>query len=75
MNGIDKMQRCEIIIDERCKNTIEEFENYTWEKDRKTNEYINRPVDSYNHHIDSIRYGIQSVIGKKSREYNSVIGF
>lgn len=74
MNGIDKMQRCEIIIDERCKNTIEEFENYTWEKDRKTNEYINRPVDSYNHHIDSIRYGIQSVIGKKSREYNSVIG-
>lgn len=74
MNGIDKMQRCEIIIDERCKNTIEEFENYTWEKDRKTNEYINRPVDIYNHHIDSIRYGIQSVIGKKSREYNSVIG-
>lgn len=75
-NGIDRMQRCNIIVDERCTKTIEEFENYTWQKDRKTGEYINQPVDSYNHHIDSIRYGIQTVINKKrgkTAEYHSIL--
>lgn len=75
-NGIDRMQRCNIIIDERCAKTIEEFENYTWQKDKKTGEYINQPVDSYNHHIDSIRYGIQTVINKKrgkTAEYQSIL--
>lgn len=74
MNGIDRLQRCDIIIDERCVKTIEEFENYTWEKDRKTGEYINRPVDCFNHHIDSIRYGVQTVMKKKgSRQDNNYI--
>ena len=67
MNGIDRLQRCDIIIDERCQKTIDEFENYTWEKDRKTGEYINRPVDCFNHHIDSIRYGVQPVMQKKPK--------
>ena len=66
-NGIDRLQRFDIIIDERCPKTIEEFENYTWKKDRKTNEYINEPIDSFNHHIDSIRYGTQNLLRKKSR--------
>lgn len=62
INGIDKVLRCKIVIDERCIDTIEEFENYTWIKDKKTGEYVNKPIDSYNHHIDSIRYGIQEVL-------------
>lgn len=64
-NGIDKIQRYDIIIDERCTNTIEEFNNYTWVKDKKSGEYINQPIDSFNHHIDSIRYGIQGVMKKR----------
>lgn len=73
MNGIDKMLRCKIIIDERCTNVIEEFENYTWEKDKKSGEYINRPIDTFNHHIDSIRYGMQSLnIDKTKNEYKSL---
>ena len=64
-NGIDNIQRCDIIIDERCTHVIEEFNNYTWVKDKKTGEYINEPIDSFNHHIDSIRYGIQGVIKRK----------
>ena len=69
-NGIDRIQRYEIIIDERCEKTIEEFDNYTWQKDRKTNEYINTPIDSFNHHIDAIRYGTQDVMKKKVRSNN-----
>lgn len=68
-NGIDRLQRYDIVIDERCTNTIEEFDNYTWVKDKKTGEYINQPVDSFNHHIDSIRYGTQNVMRKKSRSH------
>lgn len=73
-NGINRLQRCKIFIDERCVNTIEEFENYTWIKDKKTNEYINTPVDTYNHHIDSIRYGTQYVMKKKKSEYKFLWG-
>lgn len=66
-NGIDRLQRFDIIIDERCTNTVEEFDNYTWVKDRKSGEYINQPIDSFNHHIDSIRYGVQTVMRRKVR--------
>ncbi len=65
-NGIDRIQRYDIIIDERCVNTIEEFNNYTWIKDKKTGEYINQPIDTFNHHIDSIRYGTQNVMRKRA---------
>lgn len=60
LNGIQFIQQFDIIIDERCFKTIEEFENYTWVKDKKTNEYINTPVDSYNHVIDGIRYALET---------------
>lgn len=62
MQGIQYMLQYDIVIDERCVKTIEEFENYTWQKDKKTNEYVNKPVDSYNHCIDAIRYAIQDRI-------------
>ena len=64
-NGIDRLQGYDIIIDERCPKTIEEFDNYTWRKDKKTGEYINEAIDMFNHHIDSIRYGTQNVMKKK----------
>lgn len=72
-NGLDRLQRCDIIIDERCVKTIEEFENYTWKKDKKTGEYINEPIDTYNHHIDAIRYGVQAVM-KKKRTEDDILG-
>lgn len=62
MQGIQYIMQYDIVVDERCVKTIEELENYTWTKDKKTNEYINEPVDSYNHCIDAIRYAIQDNI-------------
>ena len=49
----------DIVIDERCFKTIEEFDNYTWQKDKNTEEYLNEPVDTYNHCIDSLRYSVE----------------
>lgn len=62
MQGIQYIMQYDIVVDERCVKTIEELENYTWKKDKKTNEYINEPVDSYNHCIDAIRYAVQDNI-------------
>ena len=61
MNGIQKMQQYRIIIHPSCTNTITEFENYSWKKDKQSDEYINEPIDDFNHSIDSIRYSIQCV--------------
>ena len=62
IHGIQWLQQYELIVDERCYKVIEELENYTWKKDKKTGEYINEPVDTFNHTIDAIRYGLNKYI-------------
>ena len=61
LQGIQKLQQYELIIHPSCINVIEELENYSWKKDKATNEYINEPVDAYNHYLDSLRYSLQCV--------------
>ena len=68
LQGIQFLQQFDIIVDERCVKTIEELENYTWQKDKHTNEYINKPCDSYNHCIDAIRYALQNLIFVKDKQ-------
>ena len=53
--GIDIMKRHKLNITKRSVNTIKEFRNYKWIKD-KNNEITNRPVDAFNHSIDAVRY-------------------
>ena len=62
IHGIQWIQQYELIVDERCFKVIEELDNYTWKKDKKTGEYINEPVDTFNHTIDAIRYGLNKYI-------------
>ena len=64
IQGISFMQQYHIVVDDRCVKLIEELDNYTYQKDRKTNEYINKPVDSYNHVIDAIRYALEPINGQ-----------
>lgn len=54
--GIDKMQTFDhIYITRRSRNAKMEYDNYTWDKDKDGN-YINVPIDAYNHIIDATRY-------------------
>lgn len=62
IHGIQWIQQYELIVDERCYKVLEELGNYTWKKDKKTGEYINEPVDTFNHTIDAIRYGLNKYI-------------
>lgn len=61
IHGIDKLQSYELIVHPDCSGIITEFENYSWKKDKNTGEYINEPVDAFNHYIDALRYSLQCV--------------
>lgn len=65
LHGISDLQQFKIVVDERASRTIEEFENYTWKRDKKTSEYINQPDDTthFDHAIDAIRYAFQQYMG------------
>lgn len=76
IHGIQWIAQYELIVDERCYKVLEELENYTWKKDKKTGEYINEPVDTFNHTIDAIRYGLNKYIKgtKTPKVYAKPIG-
>ena len=61
LNGIDFIQQFQVVVHPKCKNFIMELENYTWKKDKMTNEYINTPIDSFNHLLDAWRYSLEEI--------------
>lgn len=61
LQGIQKLQQYKIIVNPICAHIIEELQNYSWKKDKQTNEYINEPNDEYNHCLDALRYSLQCV--------------
>lgn len=64
--GISILQEKKILITKRSSNLIEEFQKYTWAKDKK-GDTMNKPVDIYNHGIDAVRYfSMQFLTQKKN---------
>ena len=55
--GIQKLQAYRIYILPSLLDVIEEFQNYSWKKN-KEGEYINEPIDDFNHYIDALRYSL-----------------
>lgn len=54
--GIERMLDFDnIFVTERSVNLQEELRNYTWDKDKNGN-YINQPIDKWNHANDAVRY-------------------
>lgn len=58
--GIQKLQEYDIIVHPSCQQTIIEFENYGWQKDKQTGEYTEKPIDLFNHFMDALRYSLQA---------------
>lgn len=63
MNGIQLIQQYEIIVSPRCQMIQEELRNYTFVKDKQTGEYLNKPIDKYNHGLDAFRYSVMQYVG------------
>ncbi len=66
IHGINLMQEYEILITKRSKNLQNEFNNYSWLKDKDGNP-MNIPQDAYNHGIDGFRYLSIMKLGKKPK--------
>ena len=53
--GIDILKRYKLIVE--GENIAKELNSYIWAKDRNGN-LLNKPIDSFNHCIDAMRYAI-----------------
>lgn len=65
--GIDLISSFRIHVHPNCINTINELGSYAYIKDRRTNEYTNKPQDKNNHLMDALRYALEELLGKQSR--------
>lgn len=64
LQGIQKLQQYQLVVDSSCLFLLEELENYSYKKDKSSGEYLNEPIDKYNHAIDALRYSLQCVQAK-----------
>jgi phage terminase large subunit len=55
--GIDYLQQFEMLVTSSSTNLIKELRNYQWDKD-KEGKTLNKPIDAFNHAIDSVRYAV-----------------
>lgn len=64
-SGIQFIQQFSIYVHPSCQNFSIELANYVWAKN-KEGQATNKPIDEYNHLIDSLRYSLEP-IRKRSR--------
>lgn len=62
--GIQVVQDQRISMTSRSTNLDKEYRNYLWETD-KDGKILNVPISIYNHHLDGVRYGFDSLVGQK----------
>lgn len=65
INGIDLLKRFKVHITSSSLNIIKEQRNYKWITDNE-GKSTNKPIDSYNHTIDAIRYISTYAIANKT---------
>jgi phage terminase large subunit len=63
--GIQIMQEESYLVTTKSLNLVNELRKYAWDKDKKTGAKLNKPIDSFNHIIDSTRYHEMETIGLK----------
>jgi phage terminase large subunit len=59
--GIDKVKNYKLHILSKSSNIKKEIKNYSWKKDKKTNQILDEPVKFKDHSMDAIRYAVMSV--------------
>lgn len=69
--GIQTMQKQSYLVTKKSINVINEFQKYTWDKDKKTNQRLNKPIDNFNHAIDAIRYHEMETIGGLKKSFKT----
>lgn len=63
VDGIRKMQNyLPIMVTERSMNLKRELDNYTWYRDPRTDRFADKPIDGWDHLIDSARYVVMEYL-------------
>jgi len=73
MFGIQTIQQNEYLVTTSSVNFIKELRTYAWDKDKKTGEKLNKPIDNFNHAIDGWRYHEMETIGLNKNKGNYFI--
>lgn len=55
LRGIDELKMHKLHVTNSSTNLLKELKNYKWQRDKNGN-WLNRPIDAFNHAIDAIRY-------------------
>ena len=61
VSGITMVQAYKINVTKNSLGVIDELRNYSWKRDANGN-YINQPIDRYNHSLDALRYGVTTFL-------------
>lgn len=74
---IQFLQNHEIIIHESCVHSIEDFDNFSYQKDKQTGKFVdNKYTHEWSHVIDSVKYAFSDVYrNKKLKSYRWHLGF
>ena len=66
VSGISAVQAYQINVTKNSLGIIDELRNYSWKRDANGN-YINEPIDRYNHSLDALRYGVTTFLQSRPR--------
>lgn len=74
--GIAFLQNLEIVVNPACMKFIEELENFSYIKDKKTGEWTDDTTHEWSHGIDALRYAVSDIYTKsKLKSFNkSILG-
>ena len=72
--GIQIMQQQNYLVTKNSFNLINELRKYSWDKDKRTGEQLNKPIDDYNHGIDALRYHEMESIGLRKENQKARTG-
>ena len=57
----------EIVIHERCKETIKEAKNWKWKIDDRSGDILPELVSGYDHLMDALRYSLVQMVAKHKK--------
>jgi phage terminase large subunit len=65
------MQRENYLVTKKSINLINELQKYTWAKDKKTGQKLNKPIENFNHAIDAVRYHEMETVGGLTKTFKT----
>jgi phage terminase large subunit len=70
VSGISAVQAYQINVTKNSLGVIDELRNYLWKRDASGN-YLNEPVDKYNHALDALRYGVTTFMQSRPMSFST----